>query len=52
MGQHSEEIEAVLLSDYQVSRGQIDGLWAFVENKGEKKAIQKPKKVENSGVQL
>jgi hypothetical protein len=24
------------LSDYQVSRGQIDGLWAFVENKGKK----------------
>jgi hypothetical protein len=25
------------LSDYQLSRGQIDGLWAYVGNKGEKK---------------
>ena len=36
-GQHAEEIEAVLLSDYQLSRGQIDGLWAYVGHKGEKK---------------
>jgi transposase-like protein len=36
-GQHAEAIEAVLLSDYQLSRGQIDGLWAYVGNKGEKK---------------
>ena len=48
-GKHAEELEAVLLADYQVSRGQIDGLWTFVENKGEKKAIQKPKKVGNFG---
>lgn len=27
-GQHAEKIEAVLLADYQLSRGQIDGLWA------------------------
>jgi hypothetical protein len=36
-GQHAEEIEAVLLSDYELSRGQIDGLWAYVGHKGEKK---------------
>jgi transposase-like protein len=36
-GQHAEAIEEVLLSDYQLSRGQIDGLWAYVGNKGEKK---------------
>ena len=36
-GQHAEEFEAVLLSDYQLSRGQIDGLWAYVGHKGEKK---------------
>ena len=36
-GQHAEVIEAVLLRDYQLSRGQIDGLWAYVGNKGEKK---------------
>ncbi|HXW01043.1 MAG TPA: hypothetical protein VEC93_21700 [Anaerolineae bacterium] len=36
-GKHAEAIEEVLLSDYQLSRGQIDGLWAYVGNKGEKK---------------
>ena len=36
-GQHAEAIEAVLLADYQLKRGQIDGLWAYVGNKGEKK---------------
>jgi transposase-like protein len=50
-GKHAEELEAVLLSDYKISRGQIDGLWAFVENKGEKKVIRKQKKVDSSGDQ-
>lgn len=36
-GKHATAIEAVLLGDYQLSRGQIDGLWAYVGNKGEKK---------------
>lgn len=36
-GQHAEAIEEVLLSQYQLTRGQIDGLWAYVGNKGEKK---------------
>jgi len=36
-GQRAEEIEEVLLSEYQLTRGQIDGLWAYVGNKGEKK---------------
>ena len=36
-GQHAEKIEAVLLADYRLSRGQIDGLWAYVGHKGEKK---------------
>lgn len=36
-GKHAEAIEEVLLDDYQLSRGQIDGLWAYVGNKGEKK---------------
>jgi transposase-like protein len=36
-GQHAAEIEEVLLSEYQLTRGQIDGLWAYVGNKGEKK---------------
>jgi transposase-like protein len=36
-GQHAEAMEDVLLSEYQLTRGQIDGLWAYVGNKGEKK---------------
>lgn len=36
-GKHAETIEAVLLADYHLTRGQIDGLWAYVGNKGEKK---------------
>ena len=33
----AEAIEEVLLADYQLTRGQLDGLWAYVGNKGEKK---------------
>jgi transposase-like protein len=29
--------EAVLLADYQVTRGQLDGLWSYVGHKGGKK---------------
>ena len=36
-GKHAEAIEEVLLADYHLTRGQIDGLWAYVGNKGEKK---------------
>ena len=36
-GQHAEAIEDALLSEYRLTRGQIDGLWAYVGNKGEKK---------------
>lgn len=36
-GQHAEALAEVLLRDYQLSRGQIDGLWAYVGHKGEKK---------------
>jgi hypothetical protein len=36
-GEHAEAIEAVLLAKYQLSRGQLDGLWAYVGHKGEKK---------------
>ena len=34
---HTEELEEVLMKDYQIKRGQLDGLWAYVGNKGEKK---------------
>jgi transposase-like protein len=36
-GDHAEAVEAVLLADYGLARGQIDGLWAYVGHKGEKK---------------
>ena len=35
--EHSEAIEEALLADYQIKRGQLDALWAYVGNKGEKK---------------
>lgn len=35
--QHGEAVEEVLMAEYQLSRGQLDGLWSFVRNKGEKK---------------
>lgn len=34
---HAQELEEVLLKDFHVKRAQIDGLWSFVQNKGEKK---------------
>ncbi len=36
-GRHAVEVEEVLLAEYRLTRGQIDGLWAYVGNKGEKK---------------
>ena len=47
--QHVETIEDVLLADYHISRGQLDGLWAYVGNKGEKKALPKPRPPASSG---
>lgn len=35
--QHADQIEAVLMKDFQIQRGQLDALWAYVRNKGEKK---------------
>jgi len=34
---HAEEIEEQMLASYQLERGQLDALWAYVGNKGEKK---------------
>ena len=39
--QHAEQVEAVLLADFPIQRGQLDALWAYVGNKGEKKSIQR-----------
>ena len=34
---HAESIEEKLLATYQLERGQLDALWAYVGHKGEKK---------------
>jgi hypothetical protein len=35
--QHAEQLEEALMAEFQVKRGQLDGLWAYVRNKGEEK---------------
>jgi len=47
--EHAEAIEEVLLAEYKLERGQLDSLWAYVRNKGEKKTTLKPTKVASSG---
>jgi transposase-like protein len=47
--QHADELNEVLMHDFHLQRVQIDGLWSFVQNKGEKKAIPKPKSAVPSG---
>ena len=34
---HAGEVAEVLMKDYRIKRGQLDGLWLYVGNKGEKK---------------
>lgn len=34
---HAEQVEEVLMAAFRVERGQLDALWAYVRNKGEKK---------------
>jgi hypothetical protein len=34
---HAEAVEEALLAEFKVKRGQLDALWAYVGNKGEKK---------------
>lgn len=47
---HAEAIEEVLLAEHRIARGQLDGLWAYVRNKGEKKTTPRPRKAVSSGV--
>lgn len=35
--QHAGRLEEVLMADFQVRRGQLDALWSYVGNKGEKR---------------
>jgi transposase-like protein len=34
---HAEEMGEALMKDFRIKRGQLDGLWAYVRHKGEKK---------------
>lgn len=34
---HAEQIEEVLMAEYKVKRAQLDAMWSYVGNKGEKK---------------
>jgi transposase-like protein len=47
---HVEQIEALLLANYKLSRAQLDAMWTYVGNKGEKGAMRKPMSVAPSGV--
>ena len=47
---HAEALEEELLAKYRIKRGQLDGLWAYVGNKGEKKGTQRLPKAANFGV--
>ena len=35
--QHSEIVKDALLKDFRVRRGQLDGMWLFIQKKGVKK---------------
>jgi transposase-like protein len=48
--QHAQAIEAELLKDYRIERGQLDAMWSYVGNKGEKRATQKQNTAVSSGV--
>ena len=48
-GRHAERVEEMLLAEHRIERGQLDGLWAYVRNKGEKKTTPKPTKPVSSG---
>ena len=48
-GEHAEVIEAELLKDFRVERGQLDAMWSYVGNKGEKRDTRKQQTVVSSG---
>jgi transposase-like protein len=39
---HAEQVEEVLQADFEIKRGQLDALWAYVGNKGEKNSMARP----------
>ena len=46
---HAEAVEDVLLEDYRLSKVQVDGLWTYVGNKGQKGATKIGRTAESSG---
>ena len=46
---HVERIEALLLANYKLTRAQLDAMWTYVGNKGEKGGILKPTSAAPSG---
>ncbi len=49
--EHAEQLEERLLKDYRIERGQLDALWSYVKNKGQKNTTPKPRKPASSGAQ-
>jgi transposase-like protein len=49
---HVEQIEEYLVVPYKISRVQIDAIWTYVGQKGEKGGSQKRKQEEHFGVQM
>ena len=48
VAEHAAALEAELLARYRIERGQLDSLWAYVDNKGENKGIRRLPKAANS----
>ena len=46
---HVGVLEAILLANYQLERGQLDAMWSYVGNKGEKTTTQRPTRAGSSG---
>ncbi len=46
---HVERIEALLLATYHLTRAQLDAMWTYVGNKGEKGGIPKARSVARFG---
>ena len=49
--EHAEELEERLLKDYRIERGQLDALWSYVRNKGQKNTTKKPTRPASSDAQ-
>jgi transposase-like protein len=48
-GEHAEAVEEVLIRDFHVSRVELDELWSYVRNKGEKGGIRRRRAAVPSG---